>query len=256
MSCKEVNRFLDGVNGSSPIPADVREHITSCPGCQRLVAAFQNAASRPLDLPKVPLPEALLSDLTPVRRLPSFPMRAAIWLGAASVVTALGVALWGLRGWQALTNTERLFAAGSVIVLLFSAVYGLAVQMMPGARRHFSFFTAECVAFLIFAATVALAFHRTYRFPLSPEDRGCFINGLILSGIGALFVLPRMRRGVWLDRGAVALNVGALISAICLLVFVLYCPVINFRHVFIAHVGAVAVVMGLSGAVALIWRER
>ena len=127
---------------------------------------------------------------------------------------------------------------------------------MSGRRWRFPFFAVECAAFLAFIATVALAFHRSYSFPLPPVNRGCFINGLIISGIAALFVLPRMRRGVWLDRGAVAINVGALVSAICLLVFVLYCPVINFRHVFIAHVGAVAVVMLLSGMVALIWRER
>jgi hypothetical protein len=256
MTCKDVNRFLDQAGGSSPVPADVREHIANCPGCQKLLAAFQNATAAREKAAPVPIPTGLLEDLKPVRRLPSFPIRVAIWLGAAAVVTALGVALWGMRGWQALTGNERLFSAGSILVLLFSAGYGLAVQMMPGAMRRFSFFAAECVAFLVFLATVAFTFHRSYSFPLPPVDRDCFINGLIISGIAALFVLPRMRRGVWLDRGTVAINVGALVSAICLLVFVLYCPVLNFRHVFIAHLGAVAVVMLLSGAVAMIWRER
>lgn len=256
MTCKDVNRFFDDASGSSPMPAELRAHIANCPACKKLVSAFQNAPKAPVEHAFVRPPEGLLDDLKPVRRLPSSPMRVAIWLGAAAVVTALGVALWGLRGWQTLTDLERLFAAGSIVVLLFSAGYGLAVQMMPGAKRHFSFFAVEWVAFLVFVTTVAFAFHRSYDFPLPPVDRGCFINGLIISGIAALFVLPRMRRGVWLDRGAVALNVGALVSAICLLVFVLYCPVINFRHVFTAHLGAVAVVMLLSGLAALVWRER
>ncbi|HXE11262.1 MAG TPA: NrsF family protein [Bryobacteraceae bacterium] len=255
MNCNDVNRFLDQASSSSPTPASVQGHIATCAACQKLVTAFQNAAT-PAAPASIALPEGLLDDLKPVRRLPSSPMRVAIWLGAAAVVTALGVALWGLRGWQALTGLELLFAAGSVVVLLFSAGYGLAVQMVPGAKRRFPFFAVECAAFLVFVATVAVAFHRSYSFPLAPADRGCFINGLITSGIAALFVLPRMRRGVWLDRGAVAINVGALVSAICLLVFVLYCPVINFRHVFVAHLGAVAVVMLVSGMVAFAWREQ
>lgn len=256
MNCNDVNRFLDHASGSSSIPAGVQDHIATCPACQKLFTAFQNAATTSAEPASIVLPEGLLDNLKPVRRLPSSPLRVAIWLGAAAVITALGVALWGLRGWQTLTGLERLFAAGSVVVLLFSAGYGLAVQMMPGAKRRFPFFAVEGAAFLIFAATVALAFDRRYSFPLPPVDRGCFINGLIVSGIAALFVVPRMRRGVWLDRGAVAINVGVLVSAICLLVFVLYCPVINFHHVFVSHLGAVAVVMLVSGVAALAWRER
>lgn len=256
MNCNDVNRFLDHAGNSSPIPAGVREHVANCPACQKLFTLFQNASAARMEHAPAPFPEGLLDDLKPVHRLPASPMRMTIWLGAAAVVTALGVALWGLRGWKALNGIERLFAAGSIVVILFSAGYGLAVQMMPGARRQFSFFAAEIAAFLVFVATVAFSFHRRYSFPLPPVDRGCFINGLILSGIAVLFVLPRMRRGVWLDRCAVALNVGALVSAICLLVFVLYCPVLNFRHVFVAHLGAVGVVMAVSGIVGLMWRAR
>jgi predicted anti-sigma-YlaC factor YlaD len=256
MTCKDVNRFLDNPAGSTHIPSELREHIANCSACRKLLAAFQNAASAPAERAPIRLPQGVLDDLKPVRRLPSSPLRIAIWLGAAAVATAIGVALWGLRGWHTLTAVERLFAAGSILVLLFSAGYGLAVQMMPGAIRRFSFFAVEAAAFLVFLATVTFAYHRSYSFPFSAANRECFLNGLILSGIAALFVLPRMRRGVWLDRGAVALNIGALISAICLFVFVLYCPVINFRHVFVAHIGAVVVVMLLSSIIALVWRER
>jgi hypothetical protein len=115
-----------------------------------------------------------------------------------------------------------LLILGAILSLLGASVYGLSVQMIPGSARRVSFFGVEITAFLVFALTVAMFFHHEYSFPMEPVDRGCFLHGLAISGIAALLLLPRMRKGVWLEREATAINAGVFISAICLLVFALY----------------------------------
>jgi hypothetical protein len=181
-------------------------------------------------------------------------MLLALWFGAAAVIAAIGVALWGLHGWLAQTSLERLLTFGAALVAIGGSAYGLSVQMAPATRRRFSFFRVEIAALAVFAGTVAVAFHRTHNSAFGPEDRGCFVRGLVVSGIALLVVLPRMRRGVWLDRAGSALNVGAFVASLCLLVLTLYCPLLNAQHVFIAHFGAAAVVMLLSVVVSLVWR--
>jgi hypothetical protein len=256
MTCRDVNLYLDQ-GGGAPIPPEILEHAATCPGCRKLLEAFQRAGSAASTEPlgSIPLPKDLLDDLRPVRPLPSPGMQLAIWLGAGAVVSAIGVWLWGLSGWQAQPDFIRAIVVGSIVALLGASAYGLTVQMVPGSARRFSFFGVEIIAFLVFAATVAMFFHRQYPFPLAPVNRGCFLHGLVISGVAALFLLPRMRRGVWLDREATAINAGVFISSICLLVFALYCPVLNLHHVFTAHLGAIAVVMLVSWLISIAWRR-
>jgi Negative regulator of sigma F len=255
MTCQDVNAFLDRA-AASGLPPEVLAHAGTCAGCGRLLGILQSQQ----DGGSVPegairIPDEILNDLKPVRPLPSGPVLLALWLGAAAVVGAIGVALWGMQGWLAQTSFERLLVFGAVLAAIGGSAYGLSVQMAPATPRRFSFFGVEMAALAIFAGTVAVAFHRTYNFALGPENRGCFVRGLVISCIGLVLVLPRMRRGVWLDRVGAALNMGAFISSVCLLVLTLYCPVLNARHVFVGHFGAVAVVMLGSVVASLVWRR-
>lgn len=256
MTCQEVNAFLDRA-ATSDLPPEVLAHAGTCDGCRRLLSVFQENQPGKSDTRDagVRIPEEILADLKPVRPLPSGWVLLAVWLGAAAVAGAIGVALWGLQGWLAQNSIERMLVFGAVLIAIGASAYGLVVQMAPGTPRRFSFFGVEMAAFAIFAGTVAVAFHQAYSFALGPVSRGCFIRGLVISGIALLLVLPRMRRGVWLDRAGSALNVGAFVSSVCLLVLTLYCPVLNAQHVFVAHLGAVAVVMLASVLVALVWRR-
>jgi hypothetical protein len=255
MTCQDVNAFLDR-GATSDLPPEVLAHAGTCDGCRRLLGILQKQESGASEVKGgVRIPEEILADLKPVRPMAAGWMLLAVWLGAAAVAGAIGVALWGLQGWLAQNPLERLLVFGSIVAAIGGSAYGLSVQMAPGTPRRFSFFGVEIAAFAVFAATVLVAFHHLYSFPLAPVSSSCFVRGLVISGITLLLVLPRMRRGVWLDRGATAINIGALISSVCLLVLTLYCPVLNARHVFVAHVGAVAVVMIASILVSLIWRR-
>ena len=257
MTCQDVNALLDRA-ATADLPPEVLAHAGTCEGCRRLLGVLQSrqaGASAAARQGTVRIPQEILADLKPVRPLPSGSVLLTVWLGAAALVGAIGVALWGFEGWLAQNGIERALVFGAVLIAIGASAYGLAVQMAPGTPRRFSFFSVEMAAFAVFAGTVAIAFHRTYDFALGPANRGCFVRGLVISGIALLLVLPRMRRGVWLDRAGAALNIGAFVSSVCLLVLTLYCPVLNLRHVFVAHFGAVAVVMLASVLVALVWRR-
>jgi hypothetical protein len=257
MTCRDVNAFLDRA-ATSDLPPEILAHARTCAGCRRLLSVLQRTQPGAGGMASAEgrIPGEILADLKPVRPLPSGWMLLALWVGAAAVAGAVGIALWGLEGWQLQNGLERVPVFGALLIAIGVSAYGLAIQMAPGTQRRFSFFCAEITAFGVFAGTVAVAFHQRYSFALGPVNRGCFTRGLEISAITLVLVLPRMRRGVWLDRAGSALNIGAFVSSVCLLVLTLYCPVLNARHVFVAHLGAVAVVMLGSLLVSLVWRRR
>jgi hypothetical protein len=256
MNCRDVNQFLDRVP-AEPVPAELRDHAETCVACRRLIQLFESARHSDVSTPvATPLPSGLFDDLKPVRRLSSTGAQIISFVGAAAVVSALGVALWGLHGWQAQTPIERLLVLGSSLAALFAAVYGLTIQMIPGSAPRFSFFGLEIGALGLFAATVLVTFHREFPFPLAGPNLSCFERGLMISALAAVFLLPRMRRGIWLDRGLSAINAGAFLCAVALVVYAFFCPVLNFRHVFIGHFGALAVVMAVSWLVGILWGRK
>jgi hypothetical protein len=187
--------------------------------------------------------DSIFSDLKPVRPLPAAPILLLFCLVPALIVIAIGTKVLGLGGWEAQSWILRALLLGATTAALVTASYNFSRQMIPGSRRLFSAWTIELIAAGIFIGTVAIAFHHKYLIDMAAANEGCFRNGVILSAVAIGLTLLATRRGVWLNRVASSLQLAALASTAALIVLTLYCPVLAASHVFIAHLGAVAVVL-------------
>jgi hypothetical protein len=187
--------------------------------------------------------DSIFSDLRPVRPLPAAPILLLFCLIPALIVIAIGTKVLGLGGWEAQSWIIRVLLFGATGAALVTASYNFSRQMIPGSRRLFSAWAVELMAAGVFIATVAIAFHHKYSIDMVAADEGCFKNGVILSAVAIGLTLLTARRGVWLNRVASSLQLAALASTAALMVLTLYCPVLAASHVFVAHLGAVGVLL-------------
>jgi len=248
MNCQDLNRFFENGDGK-PLPEAAERHLSACPACRRLQAVLESARSQPSTSssnpmqPPLVLPVGLLENLEPVRPLSRTPGLILTVIFPAALICAAAVAWWGVAGWRSQTTLERLILFGTVVAALSASAYGLCVEMIPGSKSGFDWRWVEAGAFAAFLLTILIAFHHAYRFNMRAIDGGCFGRGLLTAAAVLLLLLVAIRRGVFLNRLKVSVTIAALISSAALLVLTLYCPILTWSHVIIAHLGAVAVIV-------------
>lgn len=189
----------------------------------------------------------LFSDLKPVRPLPPTPILLLFCLIPALAVVIFGEKTLGMGGWHAQIWVTRTLLFGAAGVAVATAGYECSLRMVPGSRRRFSTLAVQLAAAGVFIGTVAIAFHNRYPIDMAAADEKCFKNGLIVAAAAFALTFLATWRGVWLNRVASSLQLAALASAAAILVLTFYCPVLAASHVFVAHLGAVAVTLLIAG---------
>lgn len=247
MNCEELDAFLEQ-RGSKALSETAERHLSTCPACRRLVAVWEAARPEPSFAPAEFLPINVLENLAPVRPLPRTPLLMLAAIAAAALVCAVGIALWGLAGWEAQTIVERVILFGAVAAALFASAYRLSMEMIPGSKRGFDWRWIEAGAFAAFIVTVSIAFHHLYPFDMRAIHGECFGRGILTAAAVLPLVWIAIRRGAFLDRKNAAIAIAILISSAALLVLTVYCPILNWTHVLVAHVGSVAAVAA-AGAI-------
>ncbi len=248
MNCRELDAFLEA-RGSQPLSETAERHLSTCAACRRLVAVWESARSEPSFAPaESALPVGILEDLAPVRPLPRASLLMLSAIAAAALVCAVGIAFWGLAGWEAQTTVERVILFAAVAGALLASAYRLSMEMIPGSKPGFDWRWIEAGAFAAFLLTVLIAFHHLYSFDMRAIHGECFGRGLLTAAAVLPLLWLAIRRGAFLDQKKAAIAIAILISSAALLVLTVYCPILNWAHVLVAHVGAVAAVV-VAGAI-------
>jgi hypothetical protein len=243
MNCHDLDALF--ANGGDTLLTEAAErHLSTCPTCRRLLTVMKSAGSLPsATRPEPVLPVNLLEDLHPVRPLLRTPALILAVILSAVLIWAAAIAGWGLAGWEAQTAIERLLLFGTLGVALFASAYGLSVEMVPGSKSSFDWRWAGGFAFAAFLVTILSTFHQMGRFDMSEIHGVCFARGVLAAAAVLLLLFVAIRRGVFLERLKTSVTIAALISSAALLVLTSYCPILAWPHVFVVHLGAVAVIV-------------
>jgi hypothetical protein len=161
----------------------------------------------------------------------------------AALVGIAGIVTWGVAGWDAQTPAMRILVFFSILLGLVASGIGMIVEMTPASRRPAYTDAVLLCSFALFAATVAVAFHRVYDIDPLRAGIDCFLRGIATAGVTALVVIIALRRGVWFNRLASSMGVALFCASVALLVLTLYCPVLAMSHVFMSHLGSIGTVL-------------
>lgn len=225
----------------SPLTEAERRHLAECSYCRLL---FGEAG--PLDTssrPRAAVLSTILSDLKPVKPLPSVPRLALAFGLALMAVLALFTLLGGAKGLFALSGMAKMlmFSIIGVGGMLFS--FSLAQQMIPGSLRRVPLLPIALALCVAFAAVVALLFWDVTSWAPPQVIHSCLWIGLgaavVTAAVGSIIV----RRGAWIDRFSAIVSIGALSGVSALLVLTVHCPILMASHIFLWHAGSVLIVM-------------
>jgi hypothetical protein len=243
MNCKDIDVYLTAATPAG-LPPSVLEHLSTCESCRRLYDSLQ--APPPFDdalTHNIVVNSAILADLNAVKPLPSDSTLLIVCMACATLVAITGVITWGKAGWQAQGPAMRVLVFSPILLALVASATGVVGEMTPASKRPAYAKAVLLCSFALFAATVAVAFHRVYHIDPMREGTGCFLRGLATAGVASLVTLIALRRGVWFDRLASSMDIALLCASVALLVLTLYCPVLAMSHVFVAHLGSIGTVL-------------
>jgi hypothetical protein len=243
MNCRDIDAYL-AADFPAGLPPRVLEHLSGCESCRRLYDSLH--ATPPLDeaLSKnITVNSAILADLNAVKPLPSDSTLLMVCMVCAALVGIAGIVTWGVAGWDAQTPAMRILVFFSILLGLVASGIGMIVEMTPASRRPAYTDAVLLCSFALFAATVAVAFHRVYDIDPLRAGIDCFLRGIATAGVTALVVIIALRRGVWFNRLASSMGVALFCASVALLVLTLYCPVLAMSHVFMSHLGSIGTVL-------------
>lgn len=241
MTCREMDAALD----SGRLDDAAARHAAECPRCGALVRALEAAApaqgfaAQALDVRSIEA--AILSDLRPVRRLPS----AAVSLGAMAVAVAAAIAAGGALlhpgAWPLLGEARQfaVFLPLAVCCALLAA--WLERQMSPGRKYGGVLGIGAMASAAILAGVLLTSFQPT-------AEPSFVAHGLICLRAGLAFAIPTaavlfliLRRGAALEPLRTGAAAGALAGLAGLAILELHCPNFNAWHIWVWHAGVTAV---------------
>lgn len=253
LKCRDLD-LLFAPAATTPLPADVEEHLAGCERCRRLFTArSEEAAAMPEDLTKH-LRDQILADLKPVQPLPANRTLDLLFLGIASVGLLIGLLTLMPMGWQAMVLWQRALVIGSLCVGLASMSYLMTRLMVPGSKM------AIAPSFLLLAVPVLMLLSSLAAFPFSP---GTFESGAAIQcGLTTLvYSVPALvlsgfllRRGASLDPRWSGAVMGLFAGSVGAVVLQLHCPVLEFSHTMAGHMlpalglGVMGWLAGMIGA--------
>lgn len=198
------------------------------------------------------LERKLTAGLRPVKPLRPARFYVAIWSIVFAVVVTAGVLRLGAFGLPEMGPAMSALVIGVLTASAAVLMISLAFQMRPGSR----FRVAPGVLPVMVAAAVILLYR--ILFPIEPLDdfwpdvRVCFTAGIATAAIAAVLVWFALRRGAFASPAIAGITAGLLAGLAGTILLAIHCPILEFRHVALGHVGA-AVVAALAGLAIARW---
>lgn len=247
MNCRDLNELFDKQSGTA-LPEAAVKHLLECGKCRTLFAVCEAARTAlPSRAVTVSLPEEVLNDLAPVKPLPGPHFIVFYAIVSALLVSAAATAWWGFAGWKAQTTLEHLMLFGTIAAVLFASAYGFSIEMIPGSKALFNWRYLELAGFVGFLITMLIAFQGAYRTNRASFFGECFGRGLLIAAAALPLLFTAIGRGVFVNPRRACITLAVLLSSAALLVLTCYCPILHWRHVLVAHLGAVVVIV-VAGA--------
>lgn len=188
----------------------------------------------------------LAGDLRPVKPLRPAGFFVAIWSLVFAVVVTAGVLRLKALALPLMGPAMSALTIGVLVALAAALMISLALQMRPGSR----FRVAPGVVPAGVAAVATLLY--LVLFPIHPLNdfwtawRVCFTVGVATGAIAALPMWLALRRGAFARPAVAGATAGLLAGLTGTTLLAIHCPILEFRHVALAHVGA-AVAAALAG---------
>lgn len=192
----------------------------------------------------------LADGLRPVKPLRPAAFFVALWSVIFATVVAAGV----LR-LEPLALPEMGLAMSALVLGVLAAsaaalMLSLALQMRPGSR----FRVAPGVLPAVVAVAVTLLF--LVIFPIYPLDdfwpdvRVCFTIGIATGAVTGILMWFGLRRGAFGSPAVAGVTAGLLAGLAGTTLLAIHCPILEFRHVVLAHVGAAVAAASAGMAIA------
>jgi len=236
----------------SILPEEIRSGVRDSESCRRLRRfADEPDPARPSPEAERRITEALLSNLRPVRPLPSRGVRALGFLAIFGAVSALTTAVAGVSGARQMTVWQTV---GVLLVVAASAAglsFTLSRRMAPGEGRSLPpAWLALAVLLPLGAVTLAL-------FPWEgswlPRNWHCLSSGGLFALPAAALSIALLRRGAPQAWGAVGAAAGLLGGLVGMATLHLGCSLTGAPHIMTQHVMAPALGAVAGYGLGVLW---
>jgi hypothetical protein len=245
MTCHEMDRIIASHSTLSRLAPEAAEHIAECESCQRLAIVFDECrpAPKPSEKRVNRIEAMILQDLAPVQSLAPAPVFFAVLLLVCLTVVAVGSALLGTNGWQALGAVRKI----AVLVPLTASAAMLAwsqVRLMtPGSKHAISPARLPIGVLSLLAVVIAFLFPWRLGPAFVQNGIGCMRTGLTCALPAAALFWIFLRRGVALSPGLTGATAGGLAGLVSLAVLQIQCSNLNASHILIWHLGVTSLAM-------------
>jgi hypothetical protein len=197
----------------------------------------------------------LLSDLTPVKPLPSTAVLALAFCALfAAVISACSYFL-GFAGWRALSFAGRSAVFGFLLALSIASAVAIARRMRPGAPVLLS---GWALPILVFASFELLCLLLLQDYRLGHFVRSgwiCLKAGLLCALPAALLAPLLLLRGYVVAPVSTGAAVGVGAGLVGLTVIEFHCPIETLPHVAVWHMAIVVVTAAIGALSGLISRR-
>jgi hypothetical protein len=237
----------------SRLAPEAAEHIAECESCQRLASVFDECrpASEPSEKRVNRIEAMILQDLAPVQSLAPARVFFAVLLLVCLTVVAVGSALLGTNGWQALGAVRKI----AVLVPLTAGAVMLAwsqVRLMaPGSKHAISPARLPTGVLSLLAVVIACSFPWRLEPAFVLNGMGCMRTGLTCAVPAAALFWIFLRRGVAPSPGLTGATAGGLAGLVSLAVLEIQCSNLNASHILIWHLGMTSFAMAAGFVIGL-----
>lgn len=188
----------------------------------------------------------LAANLRPVKPLRPAGFFVALWSLVFVVVVAAGVLRFGPLALPLMGPAKSALVIGVLAASAAALMISLASHMRPGSR----FRLAPGVLPVVVATVVSLLYLVLLPiYPLDdfwPDVRVCFTVGIATGATAAVLMWLALRRGAFASPAVAGATAGLLGGLAGTTLLAIHCPILEFRHVALAHVGA-AIAAALAG---------
>jgi hypothetical protein len=262
MTCRELDRVISSLSGSSLLPPEVAEHILGCEPCRSLVRLLNATGAIPVPSERqLRLIQAgMVENLKPVRPLP--PSRIFLFAFALIFlsVVAVGSMLLGMNGWAVLSIEQKIAIFATLAASAVLLAQSIVQQMVPGSKHAVSPTTLPIAILVGLMLVMATLFRSEEESAFIANGLMCLRNGLVYSVPTAFLFWMLVRRGAILYPKLIGAAAGGFAGLIGLSVLEINCPNLNGYHILVWHWGVILITslagVALGAAADYIERRR
>jgi Negative regulator of sigma F len=238
----QIGQHLGLGASATALSPEEQLHWSQCLVCQAL---YPKVAAAPPEGKPTPSSDrvltVILTDLKPVKPIPSPWVLAVAFTALVAVLLALAAWLIGAAGFFALSAMAKMLMLSilGIGTLLFS--FSLAQRMIPGSLQRVPVLQVALALAIAFIFVVGLMFHDVTDWKTLAMQRTCLWLGIAAAVVTATLSSMLVRRGAWINRFATVVSIGALSGVSALLVLTVHCPILKATHILLWHGGAAAV---------------